>query len=108
MVKIISNREYNSLQKTKLRFEVEIERIQEHVQKENELFVEELEDEYKTKKLALDKDYTTKMHDMQVKCREDIEKVKKKELEKRTILERELTKVLLDGISKLDKKLSKK
>jgi hypothetical protein len=48
------------------------------------------------------------MHDMRVKCKEDIEKVKKIELGKREILEKELTKVLVDGIAKLDKKLSKK
>jgi hypothetical protein len=108
MVKIISNREYNSLQKTKLRLEVEVEKAKEDFDREKQIYVEQLEEEYKSRKLALDKDYTSKMHDMRVKCKEDIEKVKKIELGKREILEKELTKVLIEGIAKLDKKLSKK
>jgi hypothetical protein len=108
MVKIISNREYNSLQKTKLRLEVEIEKAKEDFDREKQIYVEQLKEEYKSRKLALDKDYTSKMHDMRVKCRDDIEKIKKAEANKREIIEKELTKMLTDGLNKLDKKLSKK
>ncbi len=108
MVKIISNHEYNSLQKIKLRLEVEIERAKEQLEKEKEIYKITLEEDYKAKKLALDRDYTSKMHQMQLKCREDIKVIKEQEAKKRETIEKELTKVLVDGIKKLDKKLSKK
>ncbi len=108
MVKIISNHEYNSLQKIKLRLEVEVEKAKEDLEKEKEIYKMHMEEEYTSKKLALDKDYTSKMHDLQVKCREDIKKIKDQEAKKREVLEKEFTKMLNEGIAKIEKKLSKK